>query len=84
MIDEYVFIKLYSVMDRIQADIAVEFLKNNDIIAYRQGDGPGGIMDIYCGNSIYGNSIYVSRKDAEKAMELLDFLLMPVDEDKLS
>ncbi|MBU9728444.1 putative signal transducing protein [Diplocloster modestus] len=64
-------VKIYSAEDRVQADIILEVLKKNDIPAFRQGLGSGGIMDIYGGNSIYGEDIIVDSDDVERALEVL-------------
>ena len=64
-------VKIYSAEDRVQADIILEVLKKNDIPAFRQGLGSGGIMDIYGGNSIYGEDIIVDSDDVDRALEVL-------------
>ncbi|WP_238724320.1 putative signal transducing protein [Diplocloster agilis] len=64
-------VKIYSAEDRVQADMILEVLKKNDIPAFRQGVGSGGIMDVYGGNSIFGEDIIVDRDDAKRAVEVL-------------
>lgn len=64
-------VKIYSAEDRVQADMILEVLEKNNIPAFRQGLGSGGMMDIYGGNSIYGEDIIVDRDDVERALEAL-------------
>lgn len=63
-------VRLCSVGDRIQAEMLLEILCKNGIPAYRQG----GVMDIYAGNSIDGEEIYVRGADFQKAQEILSEL----------
>lgn len=64
--------KVHTSADKIEADMLVEALKNNHISAYRQGCGSGGYMDIYAGNSIFGEEIYVDEQDASAAAEIIE------------
>ncbi|WP_343246279.1 DUF2007 domain-containing protein [Diplocloster hominis] len=64
-------VKIYSAEDRVQADMILEVLEKNNIPAFRQGLGSGGMMDIYGGNSIYGEDIIVDRDDVGRALEAL-------------
>lgn len=72
--------KLYTARDRIEADIIIEALRRSNIPAYRQGIGSGGLMDIYAGNSIYGEDIFVSGHDEEQAVEVLHGMGLPLEE----
>ncbi len=65
---EFREIKLCSVGDRIQAEMILEVLSKNRIPAYRQGS----VMDIYGGNSLEGEEIYVAKKDLPRAREALE------------
>lgn len=73
-------VRLYSAQDRLQAEIIIEALRRNGIPAYRQGLGSGGLMDIYGGNSIYGEDIFVGEQDAERAAEVLRDMGLPPEE----
>lgn len=64
-------IKVYSTYEKYQAELILGILRNNQIPCYRQGVGMGGYMDIYAGNSLCGEEIYVDERDAEKALELI-------------
>lgn len=65
-------IKIFSAQDNIQAEMILETLSNNKIPAYKQDIGSSGIMNIYGGNSIDGEDIYVAEEDAGRAMEVLE------------
>lgn len=69
--EEQDFVNIYSAKDFVEAELLVEALKNNHITAYRSGNGVGGYMDIYAGNSIYGENIMADRKKAERAKEII-------------
>ncbi len=69
------FEKVYSVQNSITADLIIGVLKNNGIMAYRQGEGPGGIMGIYGQNSIFGESIYVDVAEFDRAKKLIEEFL---------
>lgn len=66
------FEKVYSVGNSVTADLLVGILQNNGIAAFKQGDGPGEIMDIYGQNSIFGESIYVKASDMQRSSELIE------------
>lgn len=68
-------VKLCSVADKVQAEMIIDILKQNDILAYGEGIGAAGIMNIYAGNSTYGENIFVNKKDAEKAKGLTEGFL---------
>lgn len=65
-------VKLCSVNDKVQAEMIIDILKQNDISAYGEGIGAAGIMNIYAGNSTYGENIFVNKKDAEAAKGLTE------------
>lgn len=75
-------VKVYSVQDRITAEMLLDILDQAGISAYRQGVGSGGIMDIYAGNSMFGEDIYVDEGDAERAYEIIEGFEAPVSEDE--
>lgn len=68
-------VKIYSAPNQIDAEMLLEILDNNGIIAYRQGVGGGAIIDIYGGNSTLGEDIFVDEKDAENARELIESIV---------
>ena len=74
--------RLCTAQDRIQADIIIEALRRNQIPAYRQGIGSGGLMDIYGGNSIYGEDIFVGSQDVHRAVEVLHGMGILLEEEE--
>ncbi|MFR6329222.1 MAG: DUF2007 domain-containing protein [Eisenbergiella sp.] len=50
--------------------MVLDTLKQNQIPAYKDVD-ESGFMNIYAGNSMCGEEIYVAQKDEEKTMEIL-------------
>lgn len=72
--------KVCSARDKIEAEMILDILNQNGIAAYKQGIGSGGIMDIYAGNSIYGEDIFADEKDVETARELLLNIIEGVEE----
>lgn len=81
--EEIKVVKVYSAADRIEADTMVELLKANGIPAYRQAVGGGGYMDIYAGNSIYGEDIYVGSPDKAEAERIIGEVTAEADEEEL-
>lgn len=65
-------VKIYSSAERIEADMLVMALKDNHISAYRQGVGSGGYLDIYSGNSMFGEEIFVDEADVQAAKEIIE------------
>lgn len=63
--------KIYTAQDNIQAEMIIEALKNNQINALKEDIGSSGIMNVYTGNSKYGEDIFVAQKDAAKARQVL-------------
>lgn len=53
--------------DRVEADTILETLKMNGISAYKDG----GIMDIYAGNSVFGEEVFVDEEELGAAEEIL-------------
>lgn len=65
-------VKVYSSAERIEADMLVMALKDNHISAYRQGVGSGGYLDIYSGNSVFGEEIFVDEADVQAAKKIIE------------
>ena len=63
--------KIFEAQDNIQAEMVLEALRNNQIPAYKKGVGSADIMNIYGGNSFYGEDIYVAEEDSARAAEVL-------------
>lgn len=72
-------IKIGSFSNAIDAGIIMELLADNQIPCYKKSQGAGGYMNIYMGYSVFGEDIYVSQKDYQRAKELISNL-MPQEE----
>lgn len=66
--DKITFIKLMYAANAIEADQVIEKLKQNGIVAIRQG----GIKDIYMGGSAMGEEIMVAEENLEQAAAILE------------
>lgn len=64
--------KIFSASDKYQAEMILGLLKNNHIPCYRKAPGCGDYMDVYAGNSMSGENIFVNESDAERARQLID------------
>lgn len=64
--------KIFSASDKYQAEMILGLLKNNEIPCYRKAPGSGDYMDVYAGNSMYGENIFVDEADADRARRLID------------
>lgn len=63
--------KVCTARDRIEAEMILDILAQHNISAFRQGMASGGVMDIYAGNSIYGEAIYADESVVEEARDLV-------------
>ena len=66
---------IYTAGDRIEAEMLLEALQRNGIQGFREARGAGGVMDVYTGNSIFGEKIYVDERDAEQAKAIIESIL---------
>lgn len=66
---------IYTAGDRIEAEMLLEALRRNRIQAYREASGSGEIMDVYTGNSIFGEKIFVDEQDEGDAREIVESIL---------
>ncbi|MBS4981181.1 MAG: DUF2007 domain-containing protein [Lachnospiraceae bacterium] len=64
-------IKIFTAQDNIQAEMILATLSDNNIPALKKDIGSAGIMNLYGGNSNFGEEIYVAVWNAEKAEEVL-------------
>lgn len=65
-------VKIYTAPDNLQAEMILEVLEKEQIPAYKQDLGAAGIMNIYGGNSTFGEEIYVAEADVPRAKEVLE------------
>ena len=65
-------VKMYTAPDNLQAEMILEVLEKNGIPGYKRDLGAAGIMNLYTGNSTFGEEIFVAEEDVPKAAELLE------------
>lgn len=65
-------VKVCTVSDNLQAETMLELLKSSGIPAYKKDLGSAQIMNLYGGNSSFGEEIWVAEGAAEKAKEILE------------
>jgi len=75
-------VKLCSVRSRIEAEMMIDILKQNRIPSYRKPIGSAEVMDIYTGNSIYGEDIFVNQNDIDRAKEVTGELFQNKNEER--
>lgn len=64
-------VKIFTADSNLQAEMILEALKAEGIPALKQDLGAGGIMNLYGGNSMWGEEIYVAETAVEKAKSIL-------------
>ncbi len=67
-------VKVTSAANDIDAGLIMNLLINNNIPCFKKDNGAGGYMNVYMGYSVYGEDIYVDRRDYEAALELINSL----------
>lgn len=67
--------KICSVKNTYETEMMIDILKKHHVPAFRRGIGGAGIMDIYSGNSTFGEEIIVDEEDAEFALQLIGNLI---------
>lgn len=67
-------VKVTSAANDINAGLIMNLLINNNIPCFKKDIGAGGYMNVYMGYSVYGEDIYVDRKDYEAALDLISSL----------
>mgnify|MGYP003280336449 CR=1 len=68
---QHELIKIYTAQDNIQAQMIISTLQDNDIPAVKEDLGNAGLMNLYGGNSKFGENIYVALPNVKKATEIL-------------
>lgn len=66
---------LFEALDHMQTALAEQLLEEAGIASYHQGREAGGFLDVAAGYSVFGNDLYVDRKDLGKAREVLEGFL---------
>lgn len=68
---EQKLIKIFTAQDNIEAEMIIDILKRNHIPAIKEDLGNAGLMNLYGGNSKFGENIYVVETNAERATDIL-------------
>lgn len=72
-------VKIASASNEVDAGLIMNLLFNNNIPCFKKSLGSGGYMNIFMGYSIFGEEIYVSDTDANKAKALLNELTAEIE-----
>lgn len=72
--NEYEEVKLFSSLNEYQINQICAILTENNIPFIRKDDGVGSYMNLYMGHSYQEKSIFVSKKDYNKALELISVI----------
>lgn len=67
-------VKVSSAANDIEAQILLNLLANNNIPCFKKNNGAGGYMNVYMGYSVFGEDIYVDKRDYQAATDLLNSL----------
>lgn len=65
-------VKIFSAQDNLQAEMILQTFKANQIVAFKRDASEGGFMNLYGGNSMCGEDIYIAEADVEKAKNILE------------
>ncbi len=65
-------VKIFSAQDNLQAEMILQAFKANQIAAFKRDASEGGFMNLYGGNSMCGEDIYIAEADVEKARNILE------------
>lgn len=68
---EQKLIKIFTAQDNIEAEMIIDILKRNHIPSIKEDLGNAGLMNLYGGNSKFGENIYVVETNAERATDIL-------------
>lgn len=72
--NEYEEILLFSSLNDYQINEICAMLTENNIPFIRKDDGVGSYMNLYMGHSYQEKNIFVSKKDYDKALELISVI----------
>ncbi|PKM72628.1 MAG: hypothetical protein CVU91_09620 [Firmicutes bacterium HGW-Firmicutes-16] len=65
-------VKIRYAPNAIDAEMAMDLLRQNNIPCFSKHSESGGYMSIYMGFSVYGEDIYVDRNNAQAALDVLN------------
>lgn len=64
-------VKIFTAQDNVQAEMIIQTLKEHGIPNIKEDLGNAGIMNLYGGNSKFGEIIYVRKEDVKNAEKVL-------------
>lgn len=64
-------VRLCITRDNLEAQMILNVLEDEHIPAYKKDLGSAQIMNLYGGNSSFGEEIYVAEDDACRAMDII-------------
>lgn len=73
--NEYEEILLFSSLNDYQINEICAMLTENNIPFIRKDDGVGSYMNLYMGHSYQEKKVFVSKKDYDKALELISVFI---------
>lgn len=76
------FVKVYSAESKLTAEMLLGALTAEKIPAFRQGKGGGGYMDIYAGDSVFGEDIFVPVQNEAQARSIIEGIMTKVTEEE--
>ena len=65
-------VKICTVSDNLQAEMILEALKKSGIPAYKRDLGSAQVMNLYGGNSGFGEEIWAAEDAVERVREILE------------
>ena len=72
--NKYEEVLLFSSLNYYQINEVCAILTENNIPFIRKDDGTGSYMNLYMGHSYQEKSVFVSKKDYDKAIELISVI----------
>lgn len=69
--EEVKAVKIITSQDNLQAEMILDTFKDNGIPAYKIDASPGSFLNLYGGNSRWGEDIYVAEQDRSRAEQIL-------------
>ena len=81
--NEYEEILLFSSLDDYQINEVCAILTENNIPFVRKDDGVGSYMNLYMGHSYQEKTVFVSKEDYDKALELITVVIINETEEEI-
>ena len=79
--EEHKAVKIFTTVDNLQAEMILAALKDQNIPAYKKDLGNAGFLNMYTGNSRFGEEIYVADINVGRARQVLEGIGLLPEED---